>query len=247
MQYTYLGGKGRPLVCVPGWGSRSHIFTPLQTRLCQRYELWMLDYGAPSALSEPQSWVASMPAALRKTPPLWMGWSLGGTLLLALLEQHPDLVGGALLLASTPCFVQREDWSCAMPETTFAQFEQRLQRQPARTRERFLHLQVMGARDPQLQRYWLEHSGWALSPDAQLQWLQWLRRDQRQQLPGLKVPVAWLLGADDALVPLALADALLSLNSSMRVESVAVGSHLPFLDEPERVVALLDWMERVES
>ena len=59
--------------------------------------------------------------------------------------------------------------------------------------------------------------------------------DLRRDCKALRRPVLFILGADDALVPVAVADDIPALNPSLSVEVVAGAGHAPFLSHPKSV------------
>lgn len=238
------GGVGPDLVLVHGWGMNAAVWEPLLPALEARWRVTRIELPGHGE-SEPISggldaWVdACLDAAPDQAS--WLGWSLGGLISLAAAQRAPERFHQLCLMAATPSFVQRDGWSCAMPAATFTQFAENLSKDVDTTLRRFLALQVRGSDDA---RALLRQLGEALNerPAASDEALQdglalLLNSDLRIAVQGLPVPVSWLLGERDTLVPVALAEALVP----QPVEIVTGAAHAPFLSHP---YAFIEWLEQ---
>lgn len=242
-----LNDKGRDLVLIPGWGSRADIFDPLLDQLMAVFRVHRV------ALDHPD-WLTGSPAALQYTliqclrrqapkQALWMGWSLGGLLATQLAAQSPEHVRGLITVAFNPCFVQRDDWPCAMPQAQFSRFQADFSVNPEATLQRFQTLQVLGAPDKRHLLDVLHRSCSPLSTAYLSDLLTLLLEDARPALAQLHQPVLHLLGKGDALVPASpLAELLPLLSSDASVHCYSGASHLPFISAADRVIKdVLSW------
>ncbi|MBL0229291.1 MAG: alpha/beta fold hydrolase [Moraxellaceae bacterium] len=66
-------------------------------------------------------------AILDIAPPcaIYIGWSLGGAIVIDMALQYPKRVMAVVAVATNPCFLQRNNWRCAMPSLDFQQFVDR--------------------------------------------------------------------------------------------------------------------------
>jgi pimeloyl-[acyl-carrier protein] methyl ester esterase len=241
--FVETSGKGPELVLLHGWGMNGAVWRGLVKDWEARYRMTVIElpgHGASGPLdsADPLAWVE---ACLAVAPPSahWLGWSLGGQLAIQSALQAPERVLSLGLVATTPCFVQRDDWPLAMAPSTFDGFAAALQDDPSTTLLRFLALQVRG--EPQgretLRRLRGDLAG---RPEASVaglrQGLVWLRdTDLRPALAGLGVPQYWLFGARDTLVPAAVADAVTQIHPGARTGLIDGAAHAPFLSHPDRV------------
>ncbi len=241
------GGTGPELVLLHGWGMNAAVWSPLLDALRARYRVTRLElpgHGVSAPL-EPDlaAWAR---ACLAAAPPgaAWLGWSLGGLVAQQAALLDPARIGRLCLVASTPCFVQRPDWDCAMPGAVFHQFAEALGDDIDATLRRFLGLQVKGTADA---RHLLRLLDRALAArpaadpaglEAGLRLL--LEGDLRAVLGGLATPTHWLLGARDTLVPPALARALPGLMEAADVTLLDGAGHAPFLSHGADFLA---WLE----
>lgn len=233
-----LAGQGADLVLVPGWGSDSGIFDPLLPLLSPYFRVHRVLWQTSGWPADDGQLRYQLLNCLRRQAPsqaIWVGWSLGANLALTLADSFPEKVSRLVTLAFNPCFVQRDDWSCAMPQTEFLHFQQNFLTEPAATLKRFQALQVMGSTDRRQVMAALQSSLTRL-PTARLsQLLQLLADDLRPQLKRLSQPQLHCLGAQDALVPCtSLLAAYPHLNPQVELRCYAQSAHLPFLSEASR-------------
>ncbi|WP_051298528.1 pimeloyl-ACP methyl ester esterase BioH [Marinobacterium litorale] len=240
------GERGPELVLLHGWGLSSDIWQPLVDQLAERYRLTLIDLpglGRSEPLTE-TTLDSLVEVVLAKVPEraLWVGWSLGGTLAVHAAAKAPGRISALMLVAASPCFVQRPDWSCGMEMNTFKAFERGLVTSPVKTLNRFAALQTQGSVRAR-QEFKLLKQVIADSPassEGLVATLGVLRADLRPSLGQLRGPVTVLLGEHDPLVPVSLKDTLVTLIPDARVVCAEHSAHLPFLTEPDLFIAELD-------
>lgn len=191
-------------------------------------------------------------AAVSQRPALWVGWSMGGLSVLRLARLHPERVAGVFMVASNPCFVRRPDWPTAVEASVFGHFAAELNEDKEATLRRFMALQVLGDKHAlktlkQLQRA-MQARGQA-SMQALQSGLQQLQEcDLRQDLALLECSLHWHLGGRDALVPVALADSLKTLNANIEISIEPDAGHAPFVSHPDNFRReLVDFAGRMRS
>src|SRR6185369_15365208 len=84
----------------------------------------------------------------------------------AFIARFPQRCAALMTIASNPCFVERDDWSSAMPAATFAEFQTQLAQNPAVTLRRFLVLQTRGSDGERELLRWLRNHETNASSDA---------------------------------------------------------------------------------
>ena len=171
------------------------------------------------------------------------GWSLGGLIALRWAQRQPQQVSRLVLVATTPCFVRRPGWDCAMPADVLQNFAASLQQDYALTLRRFVGLQMRGS----------EHERGLLAdirdrlfsrgqPDARAlaAGLDILRdTDLRAALPQIKQPTLVISGERDTLTPPAASAWLAATLPDARGIEIKGAAHMPFLSHPEIFVQYL--------
>jgi pimeloyl-[acyl-carrier protein] methyl ester esterase len=234
-------GAGAPLVLIHGWGMHGGIWGEVAEQLAQQYQVHRVDlpgYGASAPLSgyDLDSLVQVLSAQFDE----WLtvcGWSLGGQVALRWAQRHPAQVKKLVLVATTPCFVQRADWLCAMAAEVLQEFSIAISQNYRATLKRFLALQVRGSENERELLLQLRERLAGLSkPDiATLQGgLAILRdTDMRMQLDQIMQPALVIAGERDTLTPLAASVYLAQTLPDARLESIAGAAHTPFLSHPK--------------
>jgi pimeloyl-[acyl-carrier protein] methyl ester esterase len=250
-----------PLVLLHGWGMNAGVWDALPAPLTERFapvaldlpghggapfaaEQWSLDHWARACLEQVDARLPDGDAGRA----VWLGWSLGGLVVLQAARLAPGRIRALVLLAATPRFVRAVDWQVAMPETTLDQFRDGLLADPAGTLERFLALQVRGSEDARgLLRRLRAGLGARPAPDpaALAQGLELLREeDLRGPLPDIRPPALWLFGERDTLVPAAAAQRVALLMPEAQVRVVPGASHAPWLSHgPQTAAAITEFLD----
>lgn len=224
------------LVLLHGWGCDSHVWRELVPALGRRFRVHRLDLPGVGRNVDHHLWDddGRLLQALAEVMPArahFLGWSLGGNLALAFASRYPQRVLSLNLIACNPCFVQRPDWPWAMSEEAFDAFFASVESDPDTALLRFQQLQMQGetaARFLVKQLRAVDSGTFVYSPDALLAALAWLRnQDQRKLMHQQQIPVHYILGEKDGLVPVAIAARLPGVSVLDDV------GHVPMLSQPE--------------
>ncbi len=242
--HVEVTGQGRPLVMLHGWGMHGGIWGEAAIRLADDFEVHNLDlpgHGASEAQGDlTLDGIVEQLDAQFGQPVAVLGWSLGGILAQHWAARSPHKVDRLILIASTPCFTQREDWLFGMDSGTLQQFAAELERNHAATLRRFLALQVRGSENERellaALRTQLFSRG---EPDlsALRGGLEILRdADLRASLPGIKQATLAIAGQRDKLTPPEASYYLAQVMPNARVIEIAGAAHAPFLSHTATVV-----------
>jgi pimeloyl-[acyl-carrier protein] methyl ester esterase len=244
-------GSGEPLLLIHGWGMHGGMWGEVADSLAQDFRVLVVDlpgHGRSSRIEDRGSSsaldvIVDELAAQFDEPLTVCGWSLGGQIALRWAARHPLQVSRLVMVASTPCFVRRPGWDCAMAPETLEQFAAALRQDHAATLRRFLALQVRGSEN---ERELLARLRAALfsrgEPDmAALQsGLEILRdSDQRAALPEIKQPVLVIAGERDTLTPPQASQYGAEHLPDARLEIIEGAAHAPFLSHPEKFMESL--------
>ncbi|TDG15885.1 malonyl-[acyl-carrier protein] O-methyltransferase BioC [Seongchinamella unica] len=234
------------LVLLHGWGANRDIWRSLLPALRPWANLTLLDLpGLAPGMHQPDLDLEGLLRAIESSvpgPAVYLGWSLGGQLAMALAARRPGKTTAVITLCSSPRFTATENWP-GMPAATLARFSQMVADNPVTGLRRFDSLQVAGAarardllRSLQAMRGRCTES----SLDVGLQWLAQL--DQRDAWSRMAVPQLHLLGDNDQLLAADIGSAvddLLAGNTAAEVATLAAASHLAPLERGEEITARL--------
>jgi len=246
--WSETAGQGDDLTLIHGWGMNASVWSEILPVLRQDYRVTVLDLpghgdSAGASFSDLPS-LASQVLDVMPEKTVLLGWSLGGLVALWLASVEPERFGKALLVSSSPCFVQRPGWPAALEHGVFDAFFNGLEQDYMATLKRFLALQLKGAEDARNLVRSLGERLNARPPKKQalIQGLGVLNdEDQRSRLCALGGRVSMLLGARDTLVPSRVARELASACPEADVEVLQDAGHMPFITHP---IQFQDWLAR---
>ncbi len=240
-EYAGAGDSGAPLVLIHGWGMHGGIWDNVVPQLAQRFRVHCVDlpgYGASAPLPnyDLDGLVQALSAQFDE-PLIACGWSLGGQVALHWAQLHPAQVKKIVLVASTPCFAERDDWLFGMAQATLQQFAAELERDDAATLRRFLALQVHGSENERELLLMLRECLFSRGePDlaALRGGLEILRNaDLRAELPAIRQPALVIAGEHDKLTPPEASSYLAQALPNACVKEIAGAAHTPFLSHPQ--------------
>lgn len=237
-------GQGPDLVLLHGWGMHSRIWQPVLDRLATDFRVMLVDLpGHGESVGLPlQPFEKVVDEILEIAPECagWVGWSLGGQFAISVAERFPERVNKLMLVASNPCFQQRDDWPNAMHPERLEQFANGLESDWKKTIQRFLALQFLGSDISKSQLRQLQYEMTALPPDidALRAGLELLRSlDLREELVRIQQPVQAILGGLDRLVPLQIKD--FYAKAGIETHIIESAGHAPFVSCPDKFSELL--------
>jgi len=246
-------GSGAPLLLIHGWGMHGGIWGNVVQQLAQRFRVHCVDLPGHGYSKEKgkgvrdkgQNLVSSFSldsivdqlSAQFSEPLTLCGWSLGGQVALRWARLAPQQVQRLVLVSSTPCFAEREDWLFGMAQDSLQKFGANLERDYAATLRRFLALQVRGSENerellPTLRECLFSRG----EPDlaALRGGLEILRdTDLRAELPAILQPALVIAGERDQLTPPGAAFYLAQTMPNARLKEIAGAVHTPFLSHQQ--------------
>ncbi len=242
-------GQGPHLVLVHGWSMHSAVWHDLIPMLATDFTLHLVDLPGHGK----SEWQAgdfeldSLLETLHQQLPeqvAFLGWSLGGLLGLLFTQRYRQQVTRLTLLAATPCFVQKADWSSAMATDVLNQFASQLHDNQKDTLQRFLLLQARGSNHSRETIRMLAQQLTIAQPpnsDALAAGLAVLiNTDSRQQLAEIMCPIQIILGQRDTLIPQTMLAAVKQLNPRINTHLITGAGHAPFISHPTECYQLIN-------
>lgn len=241
MSWPSAVGSGPDLVLLHGWGSHAAVWRTLAERLAARFRVHapVLPYAAAGSSYEART-VEEIAGHLAATAPARCavcGWSLGGLIALAWARRAPEQISRLALMATSPCFVQRDDWPHALTVEAVGDFSDELARDTATALTRYIALQARGdAHALRVARYLRQtlcetvHQADARALRSGLSML--CHTDLRRDLPNIGQPALLMHGDCDAVVPLAAGEYLAHNLPAARIVVTQGAAHAAFASRP---------------
>jgi pimeloyl-[acyl-carrier protein] methyl ester esterase len=226
MLYSRTIGTGPDLVLLHGWGFNSELFNDLIEQYKGQYRITVVDLPGHGRSNDIDGgldkWCDEIIKILPKNPIL-MGWSLGG--LLAIKIATKIAISKLILVASTPNFVQTNDWPYGINENNFRQFSDALEFNLSKGLKRFVSLQTQDK--TQLKTLNQSIDKFPASTQALNQGLDiLLATDLINEFKQLNIPTKVILGDHDTLVPRHISNWY--DKAKIKTQVLNTG-HLPFL------------------
>lgn len=234
-------GRGASLILIHGWGMHGGVWSDVAQRLSQHFQVHCVDlpgFGAstPLAKSDLDSLVQSLSESLVE-PVNVCGWSLGGQVAMHWAARQPSKVQKLIVVTSTPCFTERDDWLFGMQAEVLEKFATELEQNPATTLRRFISLQLRGSENERELLVKLREQLFSRGEpdmDALRGGLEILRDvDQRGEVAGIEQPTLVIAGQRDKLTPPEASYYLAQVMPNARVIEIEGAAHAPFLSHPD--------------
>ncbi|MDP1681159.1 MAG: pimeloyl-ACP methyl ester esterase BioH [Burkholderiales bacterium] len=242
-------GHGPDLALLHGWGLHGGIWDGVRESLAERFRVHVVDlpgYGTSPAC-EPYTLEAIAQSVARALPERThvIGWSLGGQVALQWARVAPQQIDKLILIGTTPCFRQREDWAHGLSDPVLAEFFSSLEQDYEGTLKRFLSLQARSGDEARATIAALREQLFARGRPS----LATLRAglailselDLREELGAIQQDTLVIHGSHDTLTPPSAGQWLAQALPQAQLEMVRGAAHAPFLSHPQ---ATLDAMTR---
>lgn len=226
-----------PIFCIPGWGLGRGPLKPLAESIGAHF----LDLPGYAGTPENTHFESCLQRYAQALPPnsILCGWSLGTLVALGLAQLTPERVSGLILIAGTPSFIQRPDWSAGQPPSELAQFTQAIATNPASALPHFVRSFNRGdLHSRQVTQALLANADNLPPTSTLLTGLAWLESiDLRAPLSENKIQMPSLLihGEQDPLIPATASRWLASQVPASRLMILEDCAHAPHTSQPETV------------
>lgn len=246
-------GKGTPLLLIHGWGMHGGVWSEVAKKLAADFQVHLVDlpgYGLSKAERQieirdvhPLDSIVAELSTYFAEPLTVAGWSLGGQVALRWARNEPAKVKNLILVASTPCFAEREDWSFGMEKIVLEKFAAELELNHAATLRRFITLQLRGSENERELLAMLREQLFSRGePDikALRVGLDILRDvDLRGELQHVSQPTLVIAGERDKLTPPQASHYLAQAIPSVQLVEIQGAAHAPFLSHPNEFVQIV--------
>jgi len=241
-------GQGKPLVMLHGWGMHSGVWQPLVKRLSKSYMVYLIDLPGMgnSRPIEPYHLYNLADEVAEVMPGVVdiVGWSLGALVAQSIAVQQPDRIRRLILVGSTPCFVNKPDWTLGVDPANFNSFANSVNEDYKNTIMQFLTLQCMKANDARTTIKELRKS-FELKPTPTQATLTralhiLLESDLREHASQIRKPTLLVHGDRDTLAPVQAAHWMMQQLPMGFLRVMAGAAHAPFLSHSEQFIDALN-------
>lgn len=230
-------GQGPDLIMLHGWGLHGGIWQLAAEQLASDYRVHLIDlpgFGR-SELTAPFSLQHMVQQVMDVMPEqaILLGWSMGGLVAQQIAMQQPQRVSALINVATSPCFMNRDDWQVGLKSHILGDFSNALAQDYVATLQRFLAIQTIGSEHAKLdikllkQQLFLHGEPHQQALTKGLQLLHDV--DLRSTLSDIQCPTTWLYGRLDSLVPVASAAQIKQLMPKAQQHIFSKASHAPFI------------------
>ena len=109
-------GESAPeLVVLHGWGMHSLVWDEVIPGLLEKFQVTVIDLPGFGRSPMPGGdydleYLITHVLAVAPKKAVWLGWSLGGLVALAIAAKHPERVDGVIGVSCNPRFTRNEQW-----------------------------------------------------------------------------------------------------------------------------------------
>ncbi len=238
-------GRGPIVALLHGWASSSKIWQPCIPFLSEDSQIWCVDlpgHGKNHAVE----WDGSVDQALALLAEVLpeqcivIGWSLGGLLAQLFAHHYPQRVQKLMLIASTPKFVDSQDWLHGMPVKTFTKFVKQFDESPETTIKQFNALQTLHGQSSKQILYALQQAATDNHSKqvGKIRWgLNWLQEiDLRNEQFAESFPVFLFQGENDQVTSIKAVEDMLEIWEQLNLHKVPNAAHLPFISHQDQFI-----------
>jgi len=232
-------------VLIHGWGFDNRIWKNFILHLEDQWNVTCIDlpgYGARKKLAH-----ADIDQIVSNVEPdipdnaVLFAWSLGGLIATKLAHSRSD-IKSLVLVASSPCFMKKQDWQHGVATADFNQLVDQLSKDKNKTLQTFVGLVAMGEAHPKHTIKELNEQLESNVPDQEtlMSGLEILRdEDLRQDLIKQHCPIGIIFGENDILVKHSTGDALQASRPDIHTIEISATGHAPFLSRPQETADAL--------
>lgn len=255
------------LVFVHGWATDSGVWDGISNEFAGSLSIALPGHGGSlpwdeATLSPAIEEIAGRLKGVRKDM-IGVGWSLGSQALIAAQPLLKGSLKALVLVGSTPCFVERDDFQWAQSKALVKRMIMDMKKDPAATADRFYSLNFTAdeaATDEAkafVARY--RYPGPVscegdvpgcfpkFKYDEITKALEALYTvDLRSDIKAIDVPVLLVHGKEDTICPVGAAEYMASRMKKARLEAFEGAGHAPFLTRREAFISILkDFIKRL--
>ena len=170
-----------------------------------------------------------------------IAWSIGGLIAIA-LQKLTKKIKGVVFVASSPCFVNKENWPNVIDKKNISALQTSLKENTDKTLEYFSGLIAHGdTRLKQINKTIRKHLAAEENKATLSSWLdQMLTTDLREHFSEINCPVLAVFGENDSLIKASIEQDLKLLNQNIETQIIKDCGHAPFINNQQEFSKLIN-------
>jgi len=244
--YHVVGTGKINIIVLSGWGVNSKIWFFIVQKLKFFFKFYLVDLpgSGKNRNLDPMKIHEIIKILYYHMPKksIWLGWSIGGLIASYFALFHPKHTLGVISVASSPCFIKKENWPGIKKNTAYS-FYIDLKTRYYKTISNFLNLQKIDSKQC-VQDINILNNILLAETQPSLKLLEnslemILLIDLRLDVTFIKVPMLRIYGALDNLVPkkiVSILDKKWPKTNSIIIEKA---SHAPFISHKNKFCSIL--------
>ena len=242
MKIKFLGGRGEPLLMIHGWGVNSEIWVSLVDELKLFASVYLIDLpgmGGSSSIS-PYT-LDNIAKEIKVKVPIKkcniLGWSLGGQVAMSMAIRMPEIIEKLILMSTTPCFVEKKDWSYGVNKQFFSNFEMEAKQNLNNTLMKFFLIQTRDIDDKKNVMRFLKNEFIEIRDDNKSSMQSALNvlkeTDLRNEVQKIDKPTLIIAGDKDRLTSSKASIWLYEKIKGATLKEIKGANHMPFISHRE--------------
>jgi len=240
----------KTLVLLHGWGFSGKIWDDFIPYIKDQWRITIINlpgYGESEKIAHADRDGTDIDQLVNLISPdipeksIILAWSLGGLFATKLSCVRKD-INALILVASSPCFLNKPDWQHGVDPDDFNQLARGLSENKIKALQQFSGLVAMGDKRPRETISKLsEHVDNNVTEiEALKAGLDILKQeDLRGVMSRLRCPIGMIFGEKDVLVKRSTGKALQALRADINIIEIANTGHAPFLTRPQKTAEAL--------
>lgn len=229
-------GEGYPIVMLHGWAMNLKIFEPFVGLFnIKKYKFILINLPD---MHDEMIWdevIEEIDGSLKKISIKefdLFGWSLGGQIAIDIYLKNKKLVNQLYLVATTPQFVNSEQWKLGLEKNIFENFSTGILSDSKKTLNKFFNLQLIGQENKKDLLNFLDSnvSKEKVNISSLHNYLKHMAmKNYNNALEQISCQVNLISGKKDKIVPIESQYELLKMIKNKRHLFIDEASHIPFL------------------
>lgn len=233
-------GEGYPIVMFHGWAMNLRIFEPfVELFNIKKYQFILINLPE---MHDGMIWekvIEQIDCLLKKKSIKefdLFGWSLGGQIAIEIYLKNKKKVNQLYLVASTPQFVNSEQWKFGLDKNIFDNFSNGILSDSKKTLNKFFNLQLIGQENRKDLLHFLDSniSKEKINISSLHNYLKHMEmKNYHDSFKQISCQVNLISGKKDKIVPIESQYELLKMVKNKRHLFIGEASHIPFLSHAE--------------